>query len=192
MKTVQTVASFSLLVISSWAQADHDQRADPFDSHFEVSHIEYDLNVGDIHTEPHGYRLNLSVEFTDSFFAVVDRRSTSAKRAGPDYDFDTESYGFGFHGDAWYASYTYNTWDLGGDEFDVDTVRFGFRRNVADYLEFNASYSWNDFEDSDNHDGFQVGLAVRLTDNFKLVAEYETIGGKRDIDYFSAGLRLTF
>ena len=192
MKTEQTVVTLYLLLISSWEQADNDRRAEPFDSHFEVSHLEYDMNAGGIHAEPHGYRLNLSVNLTDSFYAVVDRKSTSEKRPGPDYDFETEGYGFGFHGDAWYASYTYNTWDVGGNEFDVNTVRLGFRRHVTNYLEFNASYSWNDFDDADNHDGFQVGLAVRLTDNFKLVTEYETIGGKRDVDYFSAGVRLTF
>ena len=187
----------SSCLASSWARADTERnRSDndhaPSYSYFEASYLEYDLDIEGIDNEPDGEKLKLSVELGHSLFAVVDRSTVEGEFAGTDYEFETEGYGFGLHGDFWYASYTYNTWEFDEFEFDVDTVRLGFRDDLTDHLEFNASYSWNDIEDADNDDGFQVGLAFKITDNFRIVADYETIGGDLDIDAFSAGIRIEF
>jgi len=161
-------------------------------SFIEVSSLQYDMDIGGVDIEPDGYNLNLSLSLGDSLFGVVDRKRSDGSFAGADYDFDTEGYGFGLRGDSWFASYTYNTWEMGNTEFDVDTIRLGFRDQWTKNLEFNASYSWNNIEDADNDDGFQVGLAYSISDSFDLIAEYETIGGHFDIDYVSAGIRLNF
>ena len=85
--------------------------------------------------------------------------------------------------------------DLAVDEFDIDTLRFGIRRQLTDQLELNARYAWNDVEDGDDGDdgdGFQVGLAFKLADHVSITTEYETIGGDLDIDSWTAGLRVSF
>ena len=154
--------------------------------------MEYEMDMGGRNIEPDGYKLNLSLSLGNSLFAVMERRRTEGKAFGENFDFDTEGYGFGFRGDSWFASYTYNTWTLGDSEFDVDTIKLGFRNQWTEHIEFNAAYMWNNVEDADNDNGFQVGLIYNLTDNLHLVAEYESIGGKLDINYFSAGVRLSF
>jgi hypothetical protein len=161
-------------------------------SYIQADYLDYDLSLSSQDTEPDGYNLELSLAVGDTFFAVVDRRKTEGEFDGFDFDFDTQGYGFGIHGGGWYASYTYNTWDPGGDEFDIDTLRFGIRKQVTDHIELNASYAWNDIEDGDNDDGFQVGLAFKLADHVALTTEYETIGGNLDVDAWTAGLRINF
>lgn len=170
-----------------------DHRGQDFNySYLELSSLKYDMDVGGFDIEPDGYKLKLSLALGDSLFGVVDRRRSDGKLAGADYDFDTEGYGFGLRGESWYASYTYNTWELGDTEFDVDTIRVGFRNKWTERLEFNASYSWNNIEDADNDDGFQAGFAFELYEGVELIAEYETVGGHLDIDYVSAGVRFNF
>ena len=93
---------------------------------------------------------------------------------------------------SWFASYTYNTWDLNNTQFDVDTIRVGFRDKWSDNFEFSASYTWNDFEGFDNENGFQVGLAYKISSSFDLVADYETISGDFNLDTVSFGIRLNF
>ena len=185
--------------MSSWVQAEeqkegehHHRHAGPNYSYLEFSSIGYDMDIAGIDVEPDGYKMKLSLALGDSLFGVIDRSSAEGKFSGAEYDFDTEGYGFGLRGDSWFASYTYNTWELRGNEFDVDIIRVGFRNDWTERLEFNASYSWNNIEDADNDDGFQVGLVYRLGGNFHLVAEYETIGGNLDIDRLTAGVRITF
>ena len=96
-------------------------------------------------------------------------------------------------GDSWFASYSYNTWEPGRDSFDVNSLRVGFRNYIIqDRLELNASYSWNDIEDADNDDGFQVGFVFELTELLHVTLEYDTIGGDQAFDYMSLGLRLSF
>tara|TARA_R110002073_G_scaffold122038_1_gene264994 strand:- start:1190 stop:1783 length:594 start_codon:yes stop_codon:yes gene_type:complete len=183
--------------LASWVQAEEEDEHEhkhhaPSYSYLEISSIGYDMDFAGIDVEPDGYKLKLSLALGDSLFGVIDRSDSDGKFAGSNYDFDTQGYGFGLRGDSWFASYTYNTWELSGNEFDVDTIRVGFRNDWTDRLEFNASYSWNNIEDADNDDGFQVGFLYRLGGNFHLVAEYETIGGDLDIDILSAGIRMTF
>jgi hypothetical protein len=181
-----------IVFLSTNANAD-DDRSSPSYSFIEYSEIEYDMDVSGFDVDPDGYKLKLSVELGDSLFAMVDRVETDQGFSGGSFDFNTEGYGFGLRGDSWYGSYTYNTWYVGSDEFDVDTIRLGFRNYwIEDRLEFNASYSWNNIEDADNDDGFQVGFVFELTDLIHITAEYETIGGDQDIDYASIGLRLSF
>lgn len=193
MKIKLLVAFCIMYLPASWVQAeDDDDYFHPSYSYFEASYLGYDMDVGGIDTEPDGYKLKLSLAFSDSFFGIVERNKSEGKISGSKYDFDTAGYGFGLNGDSWYASYTYNTWDFNGDEFDVDTIRVGFRNNWTDLLEFNASYSWNNIEDADNDDGFQVGLVYKLSKGVHLVAEYETVGGNLDIDYLTAGIRFSF
>lgn len=143
-------------------------------------------------TDPDGSRFELSLALGDSFFGILDRKRTSGSQFGSDFDFDTDGYGFGFRGDSWFASYTYNTWDLNNAEFDVDTKRIGFRDRWTDKLEFIASYTWNDFEGFDNENGFQVGFAYNIFFNFDLVADYETLSGDFDLDSVSLRIRLNF
>jgi len=150
------------------------------------------MDINGIDIEPDGYKVELSVSLGDSLYGIVDRKKSDEKLGLADYNYDTEGYGFGLRGDSWFASYTYNTWDMGNDEFDVDTIRVGFRNMWTEHLEFNASYTWNNIEDADNDDGFQVGFAYHMTDRFHLVADYETIGGHLDIDYVSIGLKFNF
>lgn len=199
MRSKLIVATCTICLTSSWALADeeeHERRSNRNDSlsysYFEASIIEYDMDIGGIDIEPDGYKIKLSVSLGDSLYAIVDRNKTDGSFSGADYEFDTQGYGFGLHGDSWYASYTNNTWDFDGNEFDVDTIRLGFRNKWSERLEFNASYSWNNIEDADNDDGFQVGIAYEITNNFHLIADYETIGGDLDVDYLSAGIRLSF
>ena len=178
--------------LASNANAD-DNDSSPSYSFIEYSALEYDIDVSGMNIDPDGYKLKLSVELGDSLFAMVDRIETDGHLGNNSFDFDTEGYGIGLRGDSWYGSYSYNTWDLGNNEFDVDTIRLGFRNYwIKDRLEFNASYSWNNIEDADNDDGFQVGFVFLLTDIIHITAEYETIGGDLDIDYVSVGLRLSF
>jgi hypothetical protein len=68
-------------------------------------------------------------------------------------------------------------------------LRFGIRRQLTDQLELNA---WNNVEDGDDGDGFQVGLAFKLADHVSRTTEYETIGGDLDIDSWTASLRVSF
>lgn len=194
MKTKYLIA-FSFITLSfSCVHADErkSHSHSPSWSYVEASFLEYDMDVGGIDTELEGYKVKLSLDFGSSLFGIIDRGKTDGKLAGSDFDFDTQGYGFGFKGDQWYASYTYNEWDLDGDEFDVDTLRVGIRNQLTENFEFNASYSWNDIEDADNDDGFQFGIAYKLQKDFFFVAEYETIGGNLDIDYLSAGFRFSF
>ncbi|NKB32518.1 MAG: hypothetical protein GKR91_05410 [Pseudomonadales bacterium] len=187
---------FILCLESPWIYADedgHDSDRDDFSySYIEISSLGYDMDVNGIDIEPNGYKAELSVSLGDSLFGIIDRKKSDERFLGGNYDFDTEGYGFGFRGERWFASYTYNNWDMDNNEFDVDTVRLGFRNMWTDRLEFNASYSWNNFEDLDSEDGFQAGFAYHFTDSFHLVADYETIGGHFDIDYVSIGLKLSF
>lgn len=187
---------FILCLESPWVYADEDDHEPDRDklsySYIEVSNLDYDMDIGGIDIEPEGYKVELSVALGDSLFGIIDRKKSDTRLFGSSYDFDTEGYGFGWRGDRWFASYTYNTWDMDNNEFDVDTVRLGFRNMWTHRLEFNASYSWNNFEDFDSEDGFQAGFAYHFTDNFHLVADYETIGGHFDVDYVSLGLRLSF
>ncbi|MEX0619488.1 MAG: hypothetical protein WDZ76_08625 [Pseudohongiellaceae bacterium] len=161
-------------------------------SYLEASDLTYDMDFGGIDVEPDGYRLKLALELGDSLFAIVDRGRAEGSFAGNDYDFDTEGYGLGFHGDSWFISYSRNNWEIGQAEFDVDTTRLGFRNRWTDKLEFNASYSWNHVRGVDNEDGFQLGFAYELWHDFNLTAGYETIGGHLDIDQYSFGVRLDF
>ena len=195
--------AFILGPTASFAQVDEEDEHEnehenehtdesPSYSYLEISSIGYDMDFGGIDVEPDGYKVKLSLALGDSLFGVIDRSNSDGSFSGANYDFDTQGYGFGLRGDSWFTSYTYNTWEFSNNEFDVDTLRLGFRDNWTDRLEFNASYSWNNIEDADNDDGFQVGFLYRLGGNFHLVAEYETIGGDLDIDTLTAGIRLTF
>lgn len=161
-------------------------------SYVQADYLKHDLSLARQDTEPDGYNLELSLALGDHLFAVVDRRKAEGTFDGFDFDFDTQGYGFGFHGRKWYASYTYNTWDLGSDEFDIDTLRFGIRNQLTEHIELNASYAWNDVEGADDDDGFQVGLVFKVADHVSLTTEYETIGGDLDIDSWTAGLRISF
>ncbi len=202
MKIKLLIACCALCFASSLSMAEeedeskkergHNHNHDLSYSYLEVTTLDYDMDIGGVDIEPDGYKLKLSLSLGDSLFGVIDRKRSEGSFAGSDYDFDSEGYGFGLRGDSWFASYTYNTWEMNNDEFDVDTIRLGFRNMWTQRLEFNASYSWNNIEDADNDDGFQVGLAYRLSDNFHLIADYETIGGHFDIDSWSAGVRLSF
>ena len=142
--------------------------------------------------DPDGHKFELSLALGDSFFGILDRKRSSGSQFGSDFDFDTDGYGFGFRGDSWFASYTYNTWELSNSEFDVDTIRVGFRDQLFDSFELSASYTWNDFEGLDNENGFQVGLAYKISSSFDLIADYETLGGDFDLDTVSLGIRLNF
>ena len=189
----QLVFSFIFLT-SSCVLADEKRSHyhSPSWTYIEASFLEYDMEPGGIDTDLEGYKLKLSLDFGGGLFGILERTKTDGKLARSDFDFDTEGYGFGFRSEQWYASYTYNTWDLDGNEFDVDTIRVGIRNRLTDNLEFNASYSWNNIEDADNDDGFQFGIAYKLQKGVFFVAEYETIGGNLDIDYLSAGFRFSF
>ena len=159
MKITSLIACCSIVAISPLALAEEGERErhshDKLSYSFiEVSSLEYDMDIGGVDIEPDGYKVKLSVSLGDSLFGVIDRKKSDGKLGLADYDFDTEGYGFGLRGDSWFASYTYNTWDAGNDEFDVDTIRVGFRNMWTERLEFNASYSWNNIEDADNDDGF--------------------------------------
>lgn len=193
MKIRILVAICMLCPAISWADDDHDNDHDHLSySYLDISSLEYDMDVGGVDIEPDGTKFKLSLSLGDSLYGIVNRSRSDGKFGGAEYDFDTKGYGFGLHGDSWYASYTYNTWEINDEDFDVDTIRVGFRNMWTERLEFNASYSWNNIEDADNDDGFQIGFAYSLTDNFHLVTEYETIGGHLDIDYFTAGIRISF
>ncbi len=187
------VAFSALFLSSTWAWADDEPfHVHPSYSYFETSFLEYNMDVGGVGAEPHGSKLELSVELGDSLYALASRNNTRGTRGGSDFDFDTEGYGFGIRGRRWFASYTFNTWDMDGNDSDVETLRIGLRRHLADRLEFNASYAWNTIEDAANDDGFQVGFVFSATENLHLTTSYETIGGDHDLDYLSAGVRLTF
>lgn len=189
------VPLFLLCLETPWAYSAAEEKSDEEElsySYLEVSTLDYDMDVAGFDIEPEGYKAELSVSLGNSLFGIIDRKKADTRFGGRGYDFDTEGYGFGFRGDSWFASYTYNTWDMDNNEFDVDTVRLGFRNMWTERLEFNASYSWNSFEGFDNDDGFQLGFAYKFTDNLDLVADYETIGGHFDIDYVSVGLKLNF
>lgn len=192
-------AFMALSVQTAIAAEDEESRSNRHEhrnvswSYIEASSLGYDLDVAGVDIEPDGYKLKLSLELGDSLYGVIDRGRAEGSFAGSDYDFDTEGYGFGFHGDSWFASYTYNTWDFDNNEFDVDTLRVGFRNMLSERLEFNASYSWNAIEDADNEDGFQLGFAYQLFwDDVSFTTEYETIGGHLDVDYLTFGLRFDF
>lgn len=161
-------------------------------SYIEVTSLDHgmDLNGGGVDLD--GQSFELSLALGDSFFGILDRKRTSGDQFGSSFDFDTEGYGFGFRGDSWFTSYTYNTWDLNNSEFDVNTLRVGFRDRWFESIEFSASYTWNDFDGLDNESGFQVGLAYRISSSFDLVADYETLEGDLDLDTVSLGIRLNF
>lgn len=200
MNLKQTVISCVLCLLSSGVLAEEARNESKSSRHnndinwsyLKASSLEYDMDIFGVDVKPDGYRLDLSLELGDSFYGILDRSRTDGNFRGTNYSFDTAGYGFGFHGDRWYASYTYNTWEFDRSEFDVDTIRVGFRRNWTDRLEFNASYSWNNIEDADNDDGFQLGLAYELWDELALTFDYETIGGELDIDYYAVGVRFGF
>ena len=185
------LTALALCLVSSLAWADDDDRHVDW-SYLQLSDLNYDLNLAGVDAEPDGYKLKLSLELGDSLFGIVDRSRSEDTVFGQKLDFDTEGYGFGFHGHRWFASYTYSKWDYFGNEFDVDTLRVGFRRHWSDQLEFNASYAWNNIEDADTEDGFQIGFAFELWDHFDLTADYETVGGHLDVDYWAFGVRFDF
>jgi hypothetical protein len=180
---------FSMAVFASTTAYADDS---PSYSYVEISAIDYDVDIDGIDSEPDGEKLKLSVELGSSLFAFVDRVDTDGSYFGGSFDLEKQGYGFGLRGDSWYASYSYNTWELGNHEFDVDTLRLGFRNYLTQNIEFNASYGWNNIEDTDNDDGFQVGFVFELTDVIHLTAEYESISGDLDVDYASVGIRLSF
>jgi len=169
-----------------------DHREDLSWSYLKLSHLEYDMYIFGVDIEPDGYEVELALKLGDHLYGFIDRSRAEGDVFRSDYDFDSEGYGFGWHWDTWFASYSYNTWDLDNNEFDVDTIRFGFRNQWTERIEFNASYTWNNIEDADNDDGFQLGFAFELWDDFNLTSDYETIGGDLDIDTFKVGVRLDF
>ncbi len=180
-----------LLLFAGSIYADDDDR-DVEWSYLHGSSLEYDLNASGIGIEPDGYKFGLSLGFGDHIFGVIDRSSTDNSVAGLKYDFDTAGYGFGYHWDSWYASYTYNTWDLNNNKFDVDTIRVGFRDMWSDHFEFSASYTWNDIDGAENEDGYQIGFAYELWDDFNLTANWETVGGMLNMDAVMFGIRFDF
>ncbi len=161
-------------------------------SYLEFTNLDQGMNFGGFGVDPDGSRFELGLELGDRLFGVLDRRRSDGDLGGLDFDFESEGYGFGLRGDSWFASYTYNTWDLNNNEFDVDTIRLGFRDRWSDKFEFSASYTWNNLEDLDNEDGYQIGFAYYLSRNLSFVADYETLGGDFDIETVSLGLRLDF
>lgn len=204
MKTHLLVTAGTLLLISNLAFADDDEdengkgrrhrgHDDDFSwSYLELSDLGYSMDLGALDIEPDGYRLGLSLELGHSLYGIVNRTRTDANYLGSNRDFDTQGYGFGFHGDSWFASYTYNTWEFSNNDFDVDALRVGFRDNWTRQLEFNASYSWNNIENADTEDGYQFGLAYEIWDDFNLTVDYQRIGGQLDLSSMAFGIRYDF
>lgn len=183
--------------VSGLAAAEQDrERKDHHDSlswsYLELGSLEHDFNLVGVDVEPDGYGLKLSLELGDHLFAFLDRTGTEGRVVGQNFEFDTEAWGFGWHGDSWYVSYNYSDWDFVGDQFDVNTLRVGFRNNWTERLEFNASYAWNDIQNAENDEGYQLGLAYELWDDFNFTANYESIGGNLDLDSLMLGIRLDF
>lgn len=184
MKSSKIALFLTLAFIPCLLLADDD----PSYTYFDASYVDYDVDFSNYDVSADGYKLKLSVNLLGGLFAQIDRSQTDGDGAEDNFDFDREGYGFGLHGSYWYASYTYNTWEIDDGEFDIDTLRVGLRTQWTDHIEFNASYSWNDIEDMDDGDGFQVGLVYQLTDFLHLTAEFETIG-EIDVDQLSVGIR---
>lgn len=185
MQIKQLLVLLAVASLSTITQADED----PSFSYLDISYIEHDMDALGIASDLDGYDLELSVNLIGNLFALVDHGETEGDN---DFQFDTEGYGFGFHGDNWYASYTYNNWTIDSFETDVDTIRAGFRSKFTDKFEFNASYAWNDIDKFENEDSFQVGLVYELFDFLHLTTKYESMDGDLGIDYWSAGIRLSF
>lgn len=192
MRAHITLLAGALFLVSGPLLAEEEKRENrPSWSYLKATDLTYDMDVFGVDIEPEGYQLELSLELGDHLYGFIDRSRADDSGAVLN-DFDTEGYGFGWHWDSWFASYTYDNWEIGNGEFDVDTIRLGFRDMWSERFEFNASYSWNNIEDADNDDGFQVGFAFELWDDFNLTADYETIGGDLDIDSFYVGVRFDF
>lgn len=193
MKILAKMALLALLACnSSYAEDKDDDDRDVEWAYLKGASLEYDVNYQGIDVQPEGYKAQLSLSFGDHIFGVLERSSTDNDALGVSYDFETEGYGFGYHWTSWFVSYTYNNWELNNFDFDVDTLRVGFRDKWSDRFEFNASYSWNDIDGAENEDGYQIGIAYELWDDFNVTADWETIGGLLDLDGFSLGLRLDF
>lgn len=186
-----SIYTLILLSVSCAAVAEDDDHQVKW-AYLKGASLEYDVNYQGINVEPDGYKAQLALTFGDHLFGVLERSSTDNAALGIEYDFETEGYGFGYHWNSWFASYTYNSWELNNIDFDVDTLRVGFRDKWSERFEFNASYSWNDIDGAENEDGYQIGLAYELWDDVNVTADWETIGGLLDLDGFSLGLRLDF
>lgn len=163
--------------------------------------------------EPSGIKLKGSVELGEMFFITADYSDTTATISGFNIDIDLVSTGFGAgvkydlsNNSSVYASYTLNTWDIDNGNvssgLDFDTLRIGYRQNISESLELNASITSNEVDgqsssnvdvvsnsDSEADSGYQFGLVYAVSDTLKITADYDTID---DLKITSVGVRINF
>lgn len=166
----------------------------PSYSFVEVGYTSYDLDeLGDAT----GFKLAGSAALGENFFVMADMNSTSGDYQGFDYDFDKTGYGFGIKsdtasGNSWFASYSFNTFDVEGEDFDIDTLRLGLRSQVSDTFELSVSLTSNDVEGEERENGYQFGAVYSFSDSVKFTFDYDTIAGDVDMTNTSFNVRWTF
>jgi hypothetical protein len=142
-----------------------------------------------------GIRLKASFPLSDYFFIAADYSNLSG-----DFDLTTPSFAYGMksdfnNGGSFFASYAFSTWDFGSvGDFDVDTLRLGYRHMVNQMFEINGSVTSNDF-DGETESGYQLGFAFEINDSMQLVMDYEIINIDVldfDIDTIDFGFRISF
>lgn len=155
--------------------------------------------------EPSGFKLKGSVALGEMFFITADYSDTTGTVSGFNIDVDLNATGFGAgvkydlsESSSIYASYALNTWEIGSgagnSDLDFNTLRLGFRQNISELLELNASITSNEVDEFDGEagesdSGYQFGLVYALSDTVKMTADYDTID---DLKIISVGVRLNF
>ncbi|PHS20655.1 MAG: hypothetical protein COA86_01535 [Kangiella sp.] len=197
MNTKIIVATIAGMLISPLVMSEDA----PSYSFIEGGYTSYD--VGDF--KPKGYKLKGSVEVGEMFFITADYSDTTGTVSGFNIDIDFVSTGFGggvkydlSDKSSIYASYTLNTWEIGStfggsSDLDFNTLRLGFRQNISELLELNASITSNEIDDAgagdESDSGYQFGLVYALSDSVKMTVDYDTID---DLKISSVGIRLNF
>lgn len=162
----------------------------------EGGYTSYDLNG----FKPKGFKIKGSAALSEMFFVTADYSDTSGTISGFNIDIDLTSTGFGAgikydlsDNGSVYASYTMNTWSIGSgagsSDIDFDTLRLGYRQNISELLELNASITSNEVDGSESDSGYQFGLVYTLSDTINMTADYDTID---EMKIISVGVRVNF
>jgi len=170
-------------------------------SYAELGYNQIELNDG---AETSGYNFKTSIAINQNFFVLADINNTSGdinvdNTGKVNFDLESTEKGYGFNSDqvdgsSWYISKTKTnlTNDTVEGEYEVKTIRLGLRSLTSNQLEFNASYTQNDIEDSPDESGYQLGMVYKMSETLHFVADYETLDGDFGFDSITISVRNNF
>lgn len=209
MNSIKLPLALSALILSSQAFADKL----PSYRFVELGYSQISFDESD-DIKPTGFKLNGAFEITKYFYAVGNYSRTSDKASveGESYDLDLDMRNLGiggkydqFDGLSWFAEFTVGEWELADLDFDVNTLRLGFRAQMSESFEINASYTTNEIKDSyydeeldetesfkERENGYQIGIVYEFLPTWHAGISYDTVRGNFDMSQTSLSVRKSF